>query len=126
MGTNPVIAKRLLEEEKAAGLQAVATVGQQDGQGVYFTPPHVLGAIDPAVGNPPFLAQAIDALPTVPTDWTQVKGVSTEIAAALNHLGLTYPEKLRAFTIAGGDLTAIPGIGKARARAIVDWAEDQL
>jgi len=60
-------------------------------------------------------------------DWAQVKGVSTEISRALNYMGLTSPSALLAFvTMTGGDLTDIPGIGKARAAAIVEWAEDQL
>jgi len=83
------------------------------------------------VDNPPFLAEALDALPEPEPepwyDWTQVKGVSTEIRRALNYMGLTSPSALLAFvTMTGGDLTDVPGIGKARAAAIVEWAEDNL
>lgn len=70
---------------------------------------------------------APEPLPSMPTDWTRIKGVSTEIAAALYHLGLNTPAELLAFaTMTGGDLTNIPGIGKKRAADIVEWAEDQL
>lgn len=89
--------------------RAVATVdavGPQDEQGGQLTP---------------------EPLPRLPTDWTRIKGVSTEIAAALYHLGLNTPAELLAFaTMTGGDLTNIPGIGKKRAADIVEWAEDQL
>lgn len=93
----------------AAGLiadgRAVAVVGPQDGQGEAMAP---------------------EPLPTLPTDWTTVKGVSTEIQAALHHLGLNTPGDLLNFVTMGGDLTAIPGIGKKRAADIVEWAEDNL
>jgi DNA uptake protein ComE-like DNA-binding protein len=63
----------------------------------------------------------------MPTDWTQVRGVSDEISAAMHYMNLNTPADVLNFaTMTGGDLTAIPGIGKARAAAIVKWAEDQL
>lgn len=73
--------------------------------------------------------EAIDPepLPSMPTDWTRVKGVSGEISAALHYMNLNTPaDVLNYATMSGGDLTAIPGIGKARAAAIVAWAEGQL
>ena len=71
-------------------------------------------------------AQTAETPDWAPTDWTAIKGVSTEIAAALNYIGLYTPQSLLAFVTMGGDLTAIPGIGKKRAPDIVEWAEDQL
>ncbi len=57
-------------------------------------------------------------------DWTQVRGVSTEISRALNYMGLSSPGALRSFVATpGNDLTDVPGIGEARAAAIVAWAE---
>ena len=71
-------------------------------------------------------AQTVEATPSTPFDWTSIKGVSTEIAAALNYIGLYTPQSLLALVTMGGDLIAIPGIGKKRAADIVEWAEDQL
>jgi len=71
-------------------------------------------------------AQTAETPDWAATDWTAIKGVSTEIAAALNYIGLYTPQSLLAFVAMGGDLQAIPGIGKKRAPDIVKWAEDQL
>ena len=71
-------------------------------------------------------AQAAETPDWTATDWTAIKGVSTEIWAALNYIGLYTPQSLLSFVTMGGDLTAIPDIGKKRAADIVEWAEDQL
>lgn len=56
-------------------------------------------------------------------DWTQIKGVSDELARALNHIGLNSPALLIAFVEGGNELTDIPGIGKKRASDILAWAK---
>ena len=68
--------------------------------------------------------EEIEPEPTITpaTDWTQVSGVSDEIADALIYAGIVNPAAL----LAWGDITRIPGIGKARAAALTTWAEDHL
>ena len=117
----------VLEDGRIAYGQAQAQVMRAE-KGIYYTPNSFLKVL----ANPPFVpppaqeAQTAEATPSTPFNWTAIKGVSTEIAAALNYIGLYTPQSLLAFVAMGGDLQAIPGIGKKRAPDIVKWAEDQL
>ncbi len=64
------------------------------------------------------------ALPAADLDWTQIKGVSAEIANALLYLGLTSKAALLAFAETSPEaMTQIPGIGPKRAQDIVAWAK---
>ncbi len=69
--------------------------------------------------------QREDVTPPAPAvDWTQVKGVSAEIANALLYVGLISKAALLAFVETSPDaLTQIPGIGPKRAQDIVAWAK---
>lgn len=58
-------------------------------------------------------------------DWTQVKGVSVEIAAALHAAGLHTKDDLLTALMQGGieALTNLAGIGMKRARDLVAFAQ---
>jgi len=56
-----------------------------------------------------------------PVDWTNVSGVSDEIAQALLYVGLTSKAALLAH--GAENLTKIPGIGKKRAADLIAYAE---
>ena len=58
-------------------------------------------------------------------DWTQVKGVSSEINNALHYMGLNTKEALLTYFMENGisALTDIPSVGMKRARDIIAWAE---
>ena len=86
-------------------------------------------AFDPAAER-----EEIASEPAAPTgdevqaervDWTQVKGVSTEISNALHYMGLDSKEALLIYCMENGisALTDIPGVGMKRARDIIAWAE---
>jgi len=53
-------------------------------------------------------------------DW-EPAGVSMELSDEMNDMGLTSPAALLAFP----DLTSIKGIGKVRARALIEYASNK-
>lgn len=71
--------------------------------------------------------QRENVTPAVPDlDWSQVKGVSGEIANALLYMGLTSKAALLAYAESGPEaLTQIPGIGPRRAEDILAWAKGE-
>ena len=58
------------------------------------------------------------------TDWTQVKGISDELANALLYMGLTSKAALLAYA-RDNTLTAIPGIGARRAADLLQFAREE-
>ena len=119
----------VLEDGRIAYGQAQAAVMRAEKRPTERLPisPGIPAAYDAfAAAVPAQEAQTAEATPSTPFDWTAIKGVSTEIAAALKYIGLDSPSALLSFVTMGGDLQAIPGIGKKRAPDIVEWAEDQL
>ncbi len=144
---------RIAHGQAQAAKMLTGFVGPQDGQGEAIAPEPLpsmptddeikeawLSSTHVAKNNPPEnvtwddikasgLVELAKSMPEPAPwcDWTQVKGVSRSVRNEMNRMGLTSPAALLNYaTMSGGDLTAIPGIGKARAAAIVAWAEGQL
>ena len=68
---------------------------------------------------------AIDNAPSPSVDWTEVRGVSTEIADAMLGMGMDSKDAFLSFFMAGGieAITKIPAVGMKRARDLIAYAQ---
>jgi len=105
-----------------------------NGLGRVFLPDGETGQIESLLSNGYWVWQKEPIAPVIPdpvsneetaaaVDWTQVKGVSDELAAALAFVGLTSKAALLEY---GAENLAknIPGIGKRRAQDLMEFARE--